>query len=376
LIRDVQPFGLALLEESSNDYTEFVITSGKKMHRELYSTLLQFRYGQATPAYSFSRALVVISVRRRDSNMALFLQLTIAPILLLIQNVDFGLTILCDWRELNAGQQEYFDLLEEFYDVELAEMPRDEFFRIETDIIILQPPNKKFVKSFEFSTKDLPADCFGAISPTRPVDFLANIERLRAVQYNGARFPRPEAHWGKFFDHKRISANTAIQAFNDFADKVFISSNSTGVEGVDVNVLFVRRDLGSSGRYLENEREIQENFPDWKMVRWSEFSQREKICQSRGAQVLIGLAGAGLSAGYFMRPGGAIIEIHPEEWGKGYQPSWKVLADAKGLHHIGVLSSPIMVRGEQRLTSVAIPRLRRAIDVAFTSIAQSGIGTD
>ena len=98
-------------------------------------------------------------------------------------------------------------------------------------------------------------------------------------------------------------------------------------------------------------------------MQWSTISQLEKIRLAVSVKRIVGLAGAGISPAFFMRPGGVVIEIYPRKgWGRDtFLSVWKGMCDAKQHRYLGVLSSELIAQGETLVTHLNISELKKAV---------------
>jgi hypothetical protein len=358
-------FGYVLIEESSKDYTDQIaFNSTKTDTKKLYN------FNKANiKSYSFNKKVYLFFIRRNSRNFSHFIWYNLCPLLLLINNGYKDIMIIHQ-RNLAKNQMEYLEIIRSVYGIEYMEVPAETHFRITSPVILSQYPVKKFFRMFytdeDYEYSQLFSNQKRRVTINRKVDF------FRGIDFVGRYLPKDwkkqdkDFIWGKYQNMKRFASKTSTDTIDILVQNVLPNKM---LENPTNDIVYITRaDIHKfsnySFRYVANEDEIIEKFPQMKVINLSELSQREIIKVIYNAKILIGLHGAGLIYGYFMRRSMVLIEIHPRYWRyPEFKISFKVMCEAKGLRHIGLLSSSLK-DGLTGATYVNIDEFGEALELA------------
>ncbi len=366
VFRERKSFGMTLLEESSKEHTESIAFSNSTIYTK---DLLNFEVGR-TEIVEYDVPSVLFFPAKLTSNFANFLWLDLCPLLLLINNGYKRNIQIIRSPDLKPSQLEYLQLIEEVYGIRSIVAPKKSHFRLKSRLIVLEPPYKKLFRAFEFDDRMVISSVMSEAHPhsviTNEVDYFQDINKVGSEPPSNWDILDKDKVWGTFQNVKKLISTTAVESVQPFVESLV---PSVVFDKPENNIVYVSREESRSQRsgnlrYVENEKEIIEKFPEIKVVSWEKLSQREKIITAYNASVLIGLHGAGLAAAHFMRQHSVVIEIHPRYFRyPSFHLSFKLMCEMSGLTHIGVLSSPLADNWHGG-TRVDINSLRDAIVLA------------
>jgi hypothetical protein len=355
-------FGETLIEESSKDITHFIVFDDSKT-----DTANLFDFSRKRVKRLITERPVILFFPRRSTTPGgfhSFVVFDLCPLLLLLEALNkLGKRpVIVFSREILAYQKEYLSMLSELYGLELNQAPEESHFRVKGPTLFYDQPIKKYFRSV-LSPSNI-QDWWGrelesgrALGLDKDVDFLDGITSVHRELPDGWENMSQEWLWGRHTKMKRLPANTATECLWTFAQAV----NAVGIRKAPRNdVVYISRNDAKS-RLLENEGELTSKCPEVTVVKWSDCTQKEKMEIAYNAKVIIGVHGAGLTAGYFMRPGMTVIEIHPRYFRyPDLRITYKVMCESRGLRYIGMVSTPL-VEGS---TTVEISAVQAALQLA------------
>lgn len=362
LLADKRGFGRVLIEESSKDYTDYVIF---KPHKTDTRKLFSF-HKPNLKSYSFDKNVYLFFVRRNITNFMHFLRDDFCPLLLLIQS-GYDDFMIIHSKNMAQNQLEYLEMLKTTFGIEYMEAPGETHFRITSPVILTQYPNKKYFSMLymndDLARRRLFVDQKQGVTVKDDADFFNEIDFVGRYLPKDWQKEDKDFIWGKYQNIKIFPSNTSTKAVEILVKAILpreILENPTD-DIVYISRRDVHRNPNYNSRYIANENEIIERFPQIKVINLTGLSQRKIMEIAYNAKILIGMHGAGLANGYFMRKSKVLIEIHPRYFRyPKFEIHFKVMCEAKGLRYIGVISSPL----KDGVSYIDIDKLAQAIELA------------
>jgi len=362
-------YGETLIAETSKDITNFFVHNSSKTDS---SDLFDFDRDDVK-SISSEKPTVLFFTRRPNTpgGFHTFAVFDLCPLLLLLDNWDGDVRILYQ-KNLLGYQKEYLDIVQRYYPVELIEAPEESHVRIPGPVLFMEPPIKRYFRSFELGARLKDAEVWDySRRPERgltsDVDCLSDVSFVSINPPANISSQPKEWVWGRYTKIKRMPANTATDSLSSLSKKV-LADNSSEPATLGGRILFISREENNP-RHLRNEQEMLERFPEIMLIKWEQYSQVEKMRLAFEADIVIGVHGAGLTAGYFMQPGKVVIEIQPRYFRyPELRVTYKTMCEACNLRYVGVVSSSIDDNG----TEVDLENLGRALSLARENLESSG----
>lgn len=350
-----------LIAETSKDITNFFIHNSSKTDS---SNLFDFDR-EDVKSIRGEKPTVLFFTRRPKTpgGFHSFAVFDLCPLLLLLDNWGGDVRILYQ-NNLLGYQREYLDIVRRYYPVELIEAPEESHVRIAGPVLFMEPPIKRYFRSFELGARIKDAEVWNySRRPERglpsDVDFFSDVSFVSINPPANISSKPKEWVWGRYTKIKRMPANTATDGLSSLSKKV-LADNSSEPAALGGRILYISR-KANNPRSLHNEQEMLERFPEIMLIQWEQYSQVEKMRLAFGAEVLIGVHGAGLTAGYFMQPGRVVIELHPRFFRyPELRATYKTMCEACNLRYIGVVSSSISDKGTELDLDILARALRTA----------------
>ena len=370
--------GDILIEESSKDFTDHVMFNTAKKVIGYTDTRNIFQYRQRQVRHcSFEKDVYLFYVRRNVSNFYHFMRDDLCPLLLLIKGGYTNILILHS-KNLHSTQLEFLEMLKTGLGIDYRVVPDDEHIVITSNVIITQSPNKKYFKSV-YTDKKFWKETF--YSSDRGMKTITDLDYFKKGDYVGKYLPDnweledKNYIWGKYEMVKVLPTNTAAQSTDIFTKAVLpdqvVLNPSNDVVYISRKDVLENKKYGT--RFVANEDELIQHFPYFKVVSFTGKTQKEIVEIAYNARILIGLHGAGLTAGFLMRRNTAVIELHPRLYRyPQITMDFKIMCDAKELHYIGVATSelePTVYAEKEGSTVVDLNLLEQAVQIAERRIA-------